>query len=69
MVNSTSQLFVIDAWYFDVNVNPIQKWTRDSFLVFGHKRMRTSARLLGVPIKSTRTGVDTIEHVFMFSRP
>jgi non-specific serine/threonine protein kinase len=41
----STQLFIVHAWHFDVNINAVEQWTRNPFLIFGHHRWCTGARL------------------------
>ena len=42
----SAQLFVIYAWHFDVNIDTVAQWTRDSLLVFGNNSRPTRTRFL-----------------------
>lgn len=46
-----------------MNVNSIQQWAGDSFLVFRHHPLRTGTGLLGVTIESAGAGIHTIGHI------
>lgn len=60
----SAELFVIHAWDFDVDVDPVEQGTGDSFLVFRDHGLRTRTRLLGIPIKAAGTWVYTIGQLF-----
>src|SRR5215212_2027000 len=53
----SAQLFIIHSWHFNVNVNAIQQWTRNSFLIFGDQSRCTCTRLLCISIETAWTGV------------
>jgi hypothetical protein len=57
-------IFIIPSWDFDVDIDPIEQGTRDSFLIFCHHRLRTSTGLLCIAIESTRGRVSIIGHIF-----
>jgi hypothetical protein len=50
-----------------MDVNTIKKRTGDALLIFGHDRMGAGAGLLCIPIKSTWTGMYTIELFLLFN--
>jgi len=52
----TAQLFIIHSRHFDMNINSIQQWTRDSFLIFCHKRRGAGTGFLRVAIIAARAG-------------
>ncbi len=56
-----AEFFVIDSGHFDVDVDAVEQWTGDSFLVFGNDSGGTCAGLDGVSCVPTWAGVYTIE--------
>jgi hypothetical protein len=32
---TVAELLILNAWYFDVDVDAVQQWAGDAFLVFG----------------------------------
>src|SRR5215207_351565 len=53
----STQLFVINSGDFDMDIDTIKQRTGDPFLILRDKRMSAAARLLGVPIITTRAGI------------
>ena len=51
------EFVVLHPRHFDVNIDAVQQWTGDSFLVFRHDRRCTGAWLLAVPVIATGTGI------------
>ncbi len=54
------QLFVIDAWYLDVDINAVEQRSANTVLTAHHLRQRVGALFGGVAPIATRAGVHTI---------
>lgn len=59
-----AEFFVIHPGNFNMDVDPVQKQTRDEFLVFRHHHRDAGARLLRVAVPPTEAEVYTIELIF-----
>lgn len=55
-----AQFFVIDSGYLDADINTVEQWTGDAFLVFSHYGRGTGTGFLRVSKMSAWTGVYTI---------
>jgi hypothetical protein len=53
--STVGQLVVLDAWYFQMNVDAVEQWPGNAFLIAGDRRWRAGAVLDRVPGEATGT--------------
>jgi len=68
-ISALATTIVIHKWNFNVDINTIQQWIRNSFLVFGKDcRRKPTVFLLVAKVAARQGRIHTIEHIFIAER-